>query len=402
MNILYILQQSIYNNEGKWISADSNINMMVGMLREVTRRTNWKFYILIGRLEDFTGITSYDEIFKHENVTFIPYKFPVDAFLNRQHFDIFSFDEVMKTLPKIDVIWNNLTEATRNIKTYLYYKKLPAKIISSCYWLDTPQIKGQNKVPPEISYQWRQFDGFECSDLVTFTCESTIEAFIKNAQGFFHKGSLTKIINKSTIWDFGYSQKEMDQFKVASGFYIRKILFLNRLSGINYTRHEEFIKAVNELYDDIGGVFEVIFTNPSQKYSWDQLKSMVKPLRVYSEKPLTREEYIKLLWSSDISVHLYTTELYGGCAHRESLHCNNIVVTPKVFEYERIQGQQYPFYVREDLKNLKSVLKKAVLQGQFKEIPEIDKIMERNKESSFEVVADKVVFDINQLVEGKA
>jgi hypothetical protein len=402
MNILYILQQSIYNNNGKWLTADSNIQMMCGMLREVTRRTNWKFYVLIGRLEDFADIKSYDEIFKHENVNFIPYKFPVDAFLNRQHFSVFEFDELMKNLPKIDVVWNNITEASRNIKTYLYYKKLPAKLISSCYWLDTPQIPGQNKVPPEISYQWRQFDGFECSDLVSFTCNSTINAFIKNAEHFFHKGSLMQIINKATIWDFGYSQKEMDQWKVNSGFYIKKILFLNRLSGINYTHHEEFIKAANELYDELGGLFEVIFTNPSQKYSWDQLKSMVKPLKIYSEKPLTREEYIKLLWSSDASVHLYASELYGGCSHRESLHCNNVVITPKVFEYERIQGQHYPYYVREDLKDLKDVLRKVVLNGDFYKIPETDKILERNRESSFEVVAEKVVFDINQLIEGKA
>jgi len=80
MNILYILQQSIYNKNKKWISSDSNIQMMRGILSELIEKTDWNFYVLIAELENFADIKDYKEIFDNERVHFIPYKFPVDAF----------------------------------------------------------------------------------------------------------------------------------------------------------------------------------------------------------------------------------------------------------------------------------------------------------------------------------
>lgn len=404
MNILYILQQSIYNNEGQWISADSNINMMSGMLREVLKeRPHWNFYILIGKLKDFADIKSYDEIFKHENVHFIEYNFPVDAFLNRQHFDVFAFDKMFKKLPKIDVVWNNLTELSRNIKTYLTYKKYDAKLITTCYWLDAPEI-GEGKVDKSISYDWRQMDGFECSDLVAFTCESTKDAWIKNTKAKFPVNKFIKpIINKSVIWDFGFSQTELDQYKCKSMFAKKTILFLNRLSGINYTHHTEFIEALHALKrirakDD----WQVVFTNPSQKIPWSYLKQNVPNLYMYDEHTLTREQYIKLLWSGDISVHLYGAEKtgaerYGGCSHREAIYTDNLIVSPKVFEYKRIQGKKYPFYCSVNPESIARALNKA-LDSSFDELADKFMIRDRNNCSSFEKIGLDVCEDIETMM----
>ena len=398
MNILYILQQSIYNNEGKWISADSNVNMMSGMLREVLKnRPNWNFYILIGKLKDFADIKSYDEIFNDSRVHFIEYNFPVDAFLSRQHFNVFDFDKMYKKLPKIDVVWNNITELSRNIKTYLSYKKHDAKLITTCYWLDAPEI-GEGKVDQSISYDWRQMDGFECSDLVVFTCESTKKAWIENAKKKFPINKYLKpILNKSVIWDFGFSQAELNEYG-GTAFDKKTILFLNRLSGINYTHHEEFIEALKILKkirakDD----WQVVFTNPSQKISWEYLKANVPNLYVYDEHTLTREKYIKLLWSGDISVHLYEKERYGGCSHREAVYTNNLIVSPKVFEYKRIQGNNYPFYCKVEPEKIAKALNKA-LDSDFTSLKNAVEIESRNIESSFEKIGTNVCNDIDAIM----
>jgi hypothetical protein len=167
------------------------------------------------------------------------------------------------------------------------------------------------------------------------------------------------------------------------------------MSPSNYTRHLEFIYAVNELYKERQD-FQVCFTNPSQKISWEWLKENVKPLHIISEEPLNREEYVKLLWSGDISVHLYTNELYGGCASREALHCRNTIVSPNVFEYARILGPNYSFYVENDLGNLKEILNKAL-----DEDIDLDEIIERNEMSSFEYISDHVIETIKKMGENK-
>jgi hypothetical protein len=400
--ILYVLQQSVYNNDGKWISADSNINMGIGIIKELVKKTDWSIYVLIGKLEDFADIQSYDELLSHPQVHFIPYNFPVDAFLNRQHFSVFDFDKLMKSLPKIDIIWNNIVEVTRNIKTYLFYKKIPAKIISSCYWLDCPEIN-EPKVDKSISYQWRQFDGFLCSDLVSFTCLSTYQAFLGNSPKVFNSFDMMSILDKHTVWDFGYSSDELNKAKKEKiPFELNKktVLFLNRLSGINYTHHEEFIEAVNLLSNQRQD-FNVIFTNPSQKINWTELKQKVKNLFIWKESPLTRDEYIELLWRGDISVHLYDIERMGGCANTESIYCDNIAIMPGIYEYKRRGGINYPFYLNLPF-NATEIAEKInnSLDSNFIGSSAHSKMKYRNRESEYEKVSNKVIEDIDRLENG--
>lgn len=398
--ILYILQQSIYDK--KWTTADSNINMMVGMLRQVTKLTDWKFDIMIAPLEDFSDIESYDEIFKHDNVDWIPYKFPIDAFINRQNFDALKMTEILVN-GNYDVVWNNLTETSRNIKTILHYKNLGAKLITTCYWLDTPVI-GKGKVPSTISYDWRQFDGFECSDLVVFTCESTQNQWVQNSSAKFSASYISKILAKSVVWDFGFSAEEFDTFngeKLNLPRDKKIVLFLNRLSGINYTHHEEFIKAVNSLYEKRDD-FAVVFTNPSQKISWDQLEQDVKPLHIVQRSPLTRNQYVALLRNANVSVHLFESEAYGGCANVESLYCNNLSVMPKINEYAKRATDTYVGFFELPItpEKIENTLDKT--------LNSLDNMLMKTlsstivyKMSSFESISKDVVNDINNLFEEK-
>jgi len=380
--ILYILQQSIYNKNEKWLTADSNIQMMRGLLKEIHHDFKWD--ILIAPIKDFADIKSYKEIFNSPNVKFIPWKRPISAFDNRYHFDTVEFKKIIEK-GKYDIVWSNISELTRNIKTVLTYAKSQAKIIHACYWMDCPCI-GEEKVSKTISYDWRQFDGAECADVVAFTCGSTKQAFFDNAKRKFNKKYINNIKKKSIIFDFGFSLREILDNYNPEKFNKATIVFGNRLSEINYTHHEEVIEAVNKLYKRRKD-FQIIFTNPSQKVKWSDLKKKVKPLFVYSEKPLNRKEYFDMLTRSDISVSLYFIERYGGCFSREAIGAGLLPVVPKVYEYKRILGNRYPFYTK--LNNLERVLEKAIIaiKDGYKVKGEIRK---RNAESSFEEVGEVV------------
>src|SRR5260221_707800 len=120
MNILIFLQQSVYTNEGKWTTADSNIQMHLGLMRNVLKeRDDVNFYIVIAPIEDFCDITHYNELIDHSNVYFVSRPVPVNAFYGRIHFDTTWHDKTLtkEFMHKIDVVINNEPCLTRNLKT---------------------------------------------------------------------------------------------------------------------------------------------------------------------------------------------------------------------------------------------------------------------------------------------
>lgn len=398
-NILYVLQQSIYNSNGKWLTGDSNINMALDLFNEMNNvGSNYRFIVLIAPLDDFANLDSYSQLYDKNNVVFVPYKFPVNAITNRFNFDTEEFARVYKRIEhdygNISILWNNIPCLTRNMKTTLKHLNSNPKIITCNYWLDAPEID-QGKVDVDISYDWRQFDGFECSDLCIFTCYSTYKAWVTNARYKFNQKYIDSILSKFDIWDFGYSEKKVRAYDTKNSFATPTILFLNRLSGINYTNHEAFINSVNELWEERQD-FQVFFTNPSNKVSTQWLKDNVKAYKPLYETPLTRSQYFELLQKSHISCHLFYIELYGGCASRESIASNNLVIAPNINEYSRILGRDYEFYT--NLYDLKYVLSKAIdkVKDGFVQNKEI---LNRNKKSSFEyVVSNDVIVALNQLL----
>lgn len=397
MKVLVIVQQSIYNNN-KWLSADSNPMMMMGLIDQLLEKTDWTFDVLLAPTEEFADIKSYDELLirKNSRVKFIPRKGPISAFTNRYHFDVCFFESLLSN--NYDVIINNIIELNRNIKTVLFsLNNTTTKTIVGNYWIDCPEIN-EEKVPKSISYDWRQIDGAECADLVSFTCESTKKAFTNNSYLKIGSTKTHRIIDKSTIWDFGFSAFELDQVIAPPKFDKVTIVFPNRLSGINYTHHEEFIQVVNSIYKKRQD-FQVVFTNPSQKVSWEYLEQNVAPLKIYSKDTLNREKYIQLLKSSDIIISLYTIERYGGCANVEGIYCGLYPVVTDYGEYiNRIQSS-HPL-VKIDLSNLEEIIEHSI--DTCRKEP-LDLCGWRRAKvylaSSYETVSSMVIADIERILQ---
>lgn len=400
MNILYTVQQSIYDNEGRFTICDSNIQMMAGILREITiARPDWHFYVLIQPLNRFLDLTDYSTLLykgtKKENVTFIPFKQPRNAFYPRINFDVEYIDHKLgNLLPKIDLLWNNICEVTRNWKTYFYFKKLYIPIISCNYWLDCPTI-GEEKIDPTISYELRQIDAAECADLVPFTCESGKERFFQNMRNRMQRDFVDKILPKSVIWEFGASYSEIRSYYVKERYDKLTVIFPNRLSPTNYTHHLEFFDAVNSLYEERQD-FQVIVCNPSNKFSWVDLKRIVKPLYVIAERPLTRSEYVRALWKSHIVASLFTYEVFGGCSNVEGIMADCLPLMPYLNAYRDRAPYDYPGFVSADLCNLKERLaflfdNYTYIYNHFNKMPVI-------KRSSYESISSQVILDIEKVV----
>ena len=395
LNIFYVLQQSItkvVTEDGKerrkWLPHDSNVSMGLDLFASVYKlNPNVHFYVLVAPLEDFEAWDKYPEL---PNVTWLPFKFKVNAWLNRYQLILDDFLAAWnlateKAGAEPDILWNNITELTGNMKQTLWQAGKKPKIVTCCYWLDCPEI-GEEKVAKDITYQWRQLEGFMLADVVGFTCESTRLAWLENASKLLTDEKIDEVDRKHAIFDFGYLQENVDKskslFEGQGGDYFPTILFPNRLTtSSDYTNWKPFIKAVNKVWKKRQD-FAVYFTNPSGQVSQEWLEQHVEAniLPLYTGLP--REKYFDLLKTCHIFCSLYEIERYGGCAHRECLASGLIPVTPRKFEYERIQGPDYPFYV-EHMRDLPDVLDKAI-SAWYKCYKVPEKILERCKDSSFE------------------
>lgn len=397
------MQQSIYDTQKKWISADSNINMFAGIVSSILElRPNWKFCVLIG--VPFKDIENPNQILNHKNVGYIKNDYPVSSVLSRYHFDA---NKAAKLLDSIrpDVIWNNIPSITRNWRAVMSELEsslcLRPLLINCNYWIDT---KTEPKVADDrVAYGLRQIDGALAADLVPFTCESTKEIFLREV--FFESGlsNQRRVRGNSTIWDFGFSTKEMDKYFVGRRFKKITIIFPNRLSRINYTHHKEFIEAVNSLYKERKD-FQVIFTNPSHKISWQWLHENVASLKIIANHILNRKEYVELLWKSDIVVSLYDKERYGGCANVEAIYCDCLPVMTRYGEYETRASKSYPFFVelpltankiKDKLNDAIDFVKSCKIQIKDWTIIESD-LKQRIKKSSYEQVVPIVIEDIER------
>lgn len=355
--VLYILQQSILDNAGKWLSADSNINMASGFFNawiDQTGMGGFEVDVVIAPINTFTDIKNFQEVFpEHPNLKFIEIEMTPSAALNRMDFSSWEWQKVFQT-GRYDLIITCVPEWVLAIKTLLHTMKQPMpKIITQCFWLDTPEID-EPKQPEHITLQWRQAEGFILSDLVVFTCESTKKAWINNSIRIISARALLPVLQKTTVWDFGYSQAEIDSTVPEDwrAHDVARIGFLNRITSDDYTNTHIFIEALRLLKTDprYTDHFEVVFTNPSKRVSGEWLLRNVPNYKSFMDgKPLSRSEYLQFLYSCDVTTHLFVKERYGGCALRESIASLNFTVVADCHEQGHLV---FDPHLKVDAKNL--------------------------------------------------
>lgn len=416
MKILYILQQSIIDNDGKWLTADSNVNMFAGLMRAWSTYEDFADYsidVVIAPLSDFADISTYEEICPYPNVSFIQHKFYPNAMMNRFNYDANFWTSLIGNVG-YDAVINCITEMSHALRVAIEMTKVDAKLVTQCFWLDAP-YSGHPKADENFALAWAQMNGMLVSDLCVFTCESTKASFFANGYAMVQPWVLHEIRDKSTIWDFGYSDDEIVgklRGRVKFGKDVARIGFLNRITKPDYTNFEVFTKALRylELDPAYQNRFEVVATNPSKRLDEYELDSVIPNFVSYmGGKPLNRDEYIELLGSCQITVHLFEDELYGGCALRESIAAGNMIVTVDVHE----QGTLVPmksFKVERDgltPESLAHALRVAINAATFRmpqaDMEEVMKGVALMREinfnrSAFENTVVKVMDDLESLV----
>jgi len=333
------------------INADSNITILNGMIENLS--DDFSFAVIMPQ-ECYCNV-NYHEAISDKAKIFSKKGMPVNSFSLRYDFD---FNEMIDFINHInpDVIVNNTSTLTKNIKAVIYYLRSEAKLVNFMHFLDHPL---ENKVPNEVSYFIRQLEGIVCSDLPVFqsyTVKSkaldSLASYITHDE-IFRSKKLWDL--EYDVWNATYSQKEVDSYEAVKPEK-KRIIFPNRLSSTNYSNHLRFFEAIrniSETRDD----FEVVVNNPTKYMTYEEIGKLCPNLKVLNDgNLLDRQQYFEALKSSDIGVALFTQEGHGGVSSKQFQAAGCLPVYPMVNEYAYLMPESYQGFCNVNLKDLEMAL----------------------------------------------
>lgn len=376
LEVLYFLQPSVNNGTHWTLLADSNTNMMRGLINEMILN-DVGFTIVGPRFEDTTSENMRslfpdwsDEAYEINStqINYVEREGPVDANLFRYVWSS-ELDGIVRNWLNTDfdrcddrVVWSNIPELTANIYQIIRPVKgsdhEDVKLINSCYFLDSP-VHPKTRVDSDATHKnvnwWRQVEGAYRADIAGFCCDGNRFQFFEGIQTSHADHIVEEITKKSAVFRFGYSESELDNIlagkeaqaavkKIRDFVGDRKlVVFPNRITDPDYTNGWKFLHACEKLDPE---KFVFYATNPGEKYITHRELEQTYPnyLQLVHDTP-SRAEYVAVLSEAHIHASLFVEEANGGCACREAMHLESLPVMPYANEYTRLTSPSYPGYI---------------------------------------------------------
>ena len=374
--ILYFLQPSVNDGTNWTLLADSNTNMMRGLINEMILKDVG--FTIVGPNFDDTTSENLRSLFPDwsdeayeinaKQIKYVERDGPVDANLFRYvwgaQLDGIVRDWLSKDFDRcVDkIIWSNIPELTSNIYQVIKPVKgedvANVKLINSCYFLDSP-VHPKTRVDSDAVHRnvnwWRQVEGAYRADIAGFCCDGNRFQFFEGIQTSHADHIVEEITKKSAVFRFGYSESELDNIfegpecqaaieKIVKFLDGRKlVVFPNRITDPDYTNGWKFLQACEKL-DPKEWVFYA--TNPGEKYITHRELEETYPnyLKLVHGTP-SRAEYVAALATATVHASLFVEEANGGCACREAMHLKSMPVMPYANEYTRLTSPSYPGYI---------------------------------------------------------
>jgi len=317
------------------IFADSGFHVQRNVIQHILQKRNdYHFFLTVpySQLSKVSHLSS-------DLLTFLPYHYSGGSG-NKYHFNTNELWNLMDMWHKDwDLVINNeviLGNQFRNMFCYKSHFNIP--IINYIHWVNTTEEDTQQ--------QWDTFNSIRWCYNTYCNSQFGRQLVLKNLHKIYQEQIAEYIENKLKVLPVGFNDKELLEHKSKGTFDKTTLIFNHRIS--QYTGYEKLLKECNKIYKSGTKDFQLIFTNPATSMTRMSLKYPF--VKVYEQVP-TYEEYIKLLWKSDICFGLHNGQNQWSIAFLEALFCNNIPITTNDIFYK----EMLPFKTFE-LKELKFVI----------------------------------------------
>jgi hypothetical protein len=315
---------------GKWIlMKDAHIKVIKNQMQVLNRFEEFKFLIILPPLEQIEDITCYKELFYEEffstiDLTVVIMNACKNVAYNRFHFDMNELLTDKVFILDVDYVITDVPETARNFKMFFSLNKKFPKLIVNVHYID---IYLENQITPgESNYFWRQLDGIICADKVTFFTRQMLKDYFEYAAGLVDINLIESLKRKCSVQDYMIiSEYEMKLHRKPKAEN-KIIFFISRCSDDKRTKWKEFITIMKELRKQRQD-FEVFIANPTQIDN-QLIRNETENADYFRipEIPLTRKEYIELLWQSHCVPLFYDIGNNISIGFYEAMFCENVPV----------------------------------------------------------------------------
>lgn len=348
--ILYQLQLSVYNTNGKFIlTADSNWQIfLTKVINMVKVDPKIKIDVLVPKLEDC--IENPYQILKDfkldNNVNLIQIRIAPNALKTRYDFPYNAIERALgDRIYDYTHVYVNDPMLLRHYKALFFLRKMNPKFIIQVHFLDSPMGR---IVDPNVSY-WRGLcESCEKADIVLMHSQSQLKLFKQALKNDFKKHIVDSILNKTLVWKDGYSideiRKPINERNIRFNTHDlddKTIIWLpNRVGGLgksfDYTRNGKVLfELIPKLWEQRQD-FVVLAGNGNQKISNEEIRDRCPAYYYFPFGAVNRDEYRWISKRADIVGAFYNAreDQNGGLASLESVEFGSVPLFTNNIEYK--------------------------------------------------------------------
>jgi len=361
MRILFQTQLSNFINGKVGLAQDSGWQMCVGRIREMLKLSpDLKIDITGPRLEQLVegpAKINPDLFTKDDRVIYKAHRVIPNALATRYDFNIDEMDSVLEltcnkqyTHMRYDVVYVNDPLLLRHYKALFFLRAgyMPRFVVHS-HFVD---CVSSPKFPIEVSLWLGQLEACQRADYNFWQCQTALNQFEEDARKLLKDEVVDEIMKKSSSYDDGYSIAEItspinyDNIRFNIDAFLKatenKIitLFPNRLSRASQD-YTNGIKLLDELLPQMYSRrqdFVLVCGNPNMKMTNDELNEKYAKfgyLKV-GDNAFNRDEFKFIASHTNVSLHLYCQDTYGGTAMRECVELGCAPLFTDINEQESI------------------------------------------------------------------
>jgi len=301
---------NISNERSIW--ADSGFHVQKSVIKEILKKRNdYHFYLTVPyeRLGDVKQIES-------DRLTLMPYHYSGGSG-HKYHFDTNELWDLMDMWHKDWdlVLCNEVILGTHFKNMFCYKSHFDIPIVNYIHWVNTTA-----DITPQ---QWDMFTSIYWCHRTYCNSEYGKHLVTKELDGIFKESTSNVIKNRLGVLNVGFDEEELDRYRTKDKFDKVTLVFNHRIS--QYTGYDKLLQKCKQIYDGGFKDFQLIFTNPS--VSLTRVNLTKYPFLKVCDEVLSRQDYIRLLWKSDICFGLHSGQNQWSIAFLEALYCNNIPIT---------------------------------------------------------------------------
>ena len=355
------------------LQSDSNFWFHYNMYKHLFQKYPDKYHFLLTVPNDKESVLIARKYFDFPNVTLIPIKYLTTSALSRYWFDMESLQNQSNEIGVFDVLFCNTPDVMPGLQSFFQSRGYYSIPMNYFHWI--PQTVSE---PIKASYRdqlagWsteaKSFVSMLISSYNGCNSEYGKKLILDGMKFMSNEDTMKEISSKTYSLPLVPDKNEILQYQKYEGTKeISEPIILFNYRKSEYTGFSKFMKAIQIFVKNYPTIkFKIAFTSVGGKQMTAQYE--LPSEYVLFEKELSREEYMKILWQSDIQLGTHIGSSQWSLSFMEGMFAGSVPLFQRNVFFDELfkdlPNFNYHLYSYEDEKDFSQKLLDILTNLQF-------------------------------------